>query len=436
MAPFAADRAASPARRWEAGSLLGGGLLAFLLACYALLVYLLTISAWTLWAGGGAAAFGTPWPLGAASLAVLAATIRPVARWLREGVDDVIHGQPDDPYVLMARLDALLQGMGGPEASLPAVARAIASDLHLTYVAVEVEGLADASGGPAVFDGGAPAPPAAATVHRVPIAYLGVPLGALRVGPRSGGRPLSRRDAALLGDVARQLGSALYAVRLTRDVQASRERAVAAREEERRRIRHDLHDGLAPTLSALQLQAGGIARLMRSQPDVAEGQMEGLRANLRGATAEIRRLVDGLRPPMLDELGLVGAVQHQFGADSPLVLDVAAPEPLPRLRAAVEVAAYRIASEAVHNAVRHSGAARCTVRFASSDGLLRIEVLDDGAGLPAEPRAGVGMASMRERAAELGGTLVIEAGAPRGTRVVAALPLAGAPNGGGASSSP
>jgi len=404
--------------RPDASSLLSRGLLAFLLACYGALIFIAVISASTL---AGAAV--PHWWLRLTALALFAATFRPAVRWLGAALDDLVYAQHDDPYVVIGKVDAALQAMLSPNATLPEVARIVARELRLPYVAIEADG-SDAEEAPsraAAFAFGAAE--GLGPIRRLPIAYLDQPLGALLVAGRSPGRTLSAREVGLLEDIAGQVGIALYAVRLTRDVRASRERLVAAREEERRRIRHDLHDGLAPTLSALQLQAGGIARLMRSQPDVAEGMMDGLRQSLRGATAEIRRLVDGLRPPMLDELGLVGAVQHLYDVDGPMALDVIAPLPMPRLRAAVEVAAYRIASEAVHNAIRHSGAARCTVRFEVLADALRLEVSDDGNGLPPGRSAGVGTASMLERAAELGGTLTIEAGEPKGTRVVARLPL-------------
>ena len=146
---------------------------------------------------------------------------------------------------------------------------------------------------------------------------------------------------------------------------------------------------------------------------------------LRTAIADIRRLVHGLRPPALDELGLVGAVQRlaeRCGTDGGLRVDVDVSGELPALPAAVEVAAYRIAVEAVTNAVRHAGASRCDVSIRLGDELV-VEVADDGVGLAADHRQGVGLASMRERAEELGGVLSAEAVAGRGTRVRAQLPL-------------
>jgi signal transduction histidine kinase len=147
-----------------------------------------------------------------------------------------------------------------------------------------------------------------------------------------------------------------------------------------------------------------------------------LKERTQGAVADIRRLVYGLRPPALDELGLSGAVRQHAAAIDGVQVVVDAPDDLAPLPAAVEVAAYRIIQEALTNVVRHAAAQRCTIRLTRDDALC-LEVLDDGRGLPAHYRAGVGLLAMRERAAELGGQCVIAPRAGGGTRVWAALPL-------------
>jgi signal transduction histidine kinase len=227
----------------------------------------------------------------------------------------------------------------------------------------------------------------------------------------------------LLRDVARQLGIALRAAQLSADVQSARERLVLAREEERRRIRNDLHDGLAPTLSSLQLRLGAVRRLIRQDPAQAETLAGELGDDLRIATGTIRQLVYELRPPMLDELQLVGALRSMRFTGSDVHFEVQAPEPMPALPAAVEAAVYRIASEAMHNVVKHAGAANCLVRIEASNGRLALTVSDDGTGTPGELGAGIGIRSMRDRAEELGGTLSVERGAEGGTRVTALIPI-------------
>ncbi len=167
--------------------------------------------------------------------------------------------------------------------------------------------------------------------------------------------------------------------------------------------------------------------LMERDPAAARELLRGLKAQSQGAVADIRRLVYALRPPALDDLGLLGAIREvaaQHGANG-LLVSVQAPKSLPDLPAAVEVAAYRIGQEALTNAVRHSNANKCAIRLALDEetGTLRLEVADDGRGLPREHRAGVGLTSMRERAEELGGTFGISSPPESGTMVRASLPL-------------
>ncbi len=212
------------------------------------------------------------------------------------------------------------------------------------------------------------------------------------------------------------------------DLRRSREQLVLAREEERRRLRRDLHDELAPTLAALGLSAATVGELIRIDPKEAASANEKLRAAIRATVGDVRRLVYDLRPPALDELGLVEAIRERasrYGVgDEGFRATVEAPDKLPPLPAAVEVAAYRIVQEALMNVSRHARASACTVRLACTDDLaLTIAVTDDGVGLPDAPEGGVGLSSMRERAAELGGECEIVRTLPSGTRVFARLPL-------------
>lgn len=212
------------------------------------------------------------------------------------------------------------------------------------------------------------------------------------------------------------------------ELQRARERLVAAREEERRRLRRDLHDGLGPALAGAALKVEAAENLLSSDPDAVRALLGDARMEIQDAVADIRRLVYALRPPALDELGLVGALREQAeklgAADHPRV-EIEAPDDLDGLPAAVEVAAYRISLEAMTNAVRHAHARSCVVRI-SLNGDLDLDVVDDGHGLENEYRVGVGMTSMRERAEELGGTCTVEPGDGRGTRVHARLPLGSA----------
>lgn len=232
-------------------------------------------------------------------------------------------------------------------------------------------------------------------------------------------------------DLAPQIGIAVHAARLTTDLQrltidlqSSRERLVTAREEERRRLRRDLHDGLGPQLSSQTLTLSAIKKLLRQDPDTAEQLLIDATTHAQEAIADIRRLVYALRPPALDDLGLLAALQEQMSQyhASGIVLTLDAPEALPPLPAAIEMACYRIVQEALTNVVRHAHANSATVHLRLQENLV-VEVRDNGLGLPPGVRSGVGLSSMHERAEELGGTCLVETMATGGTCVRARLPL-------------
>ena len=170
--------------------------------------------------------------------------------------------------------------------------------------------------------------------------------------------------------------------------------------------------------------------LIASDPAQATAAVAGLADLARDEITEVRRLVDGLRPAALDQLGLVSALrqraaQHDLSAgEGAVVWAIEAGEDVEPLPAAVEVAAYLIALEAVNNAVRHSAARACTVSLTREGGDLLVHVRDDGQGLADERPGGVGLVSMRERAEEVGGTCLVTSD-ETGTLVAARLPLGG-----------
>jgi signal transduction histidine kinase len=344
---------------------------------------------------------------------IVAVLFAPLRDRLQRGVNRLLYGQRTEPYAALSQLGERLESTLAPDAVLPAIVTTVRESLRLPYAAIAL-----ADGEPAVESG----EPVAAAV-RFPLVYRSEPVGELVLGLRPGEDDFSPADRRLVADLARQAGVAVSAVRLTADLQRSRERLVTAREEERRRLRRDLHDGLGAQLAGLTVQTGVLRSLIPRDPEAADALAGELRTELRTAIADIRRLVHGLRPPALDELGLVGALQRLadgIGTDG-LRVAVDVPAELPALPAAVEVAAYRIVQEALTNVVRHADAGRACVRLAVDDETLTVEVVDDGRGLPAEMVAGVGLTSMRERAEEMGGTCRVEAG-EGGTRVLAVLP--------------
>jgi len=205
-------------------------------------------------------------------------------------------------------------------------------------------------------------------------------------------------------------------------LQRSRERILAAAEEERRRLRHDLHDGLAPTLASLAMALDTARLTLGDRPERIGPLLSDLRQRLAAAVGDIRELVAGLRPPALDDLGLAGAVGGLADGMDGIMVEVKISGELASLPAAIEVAAYRIVQEALSNVRRHSLAASALVRLNRGPDALHLVVADPGAGVPAG-RDGVGLAAMRERAAEVGGVCTIGPRPGGGTAVVARLPL-------------
>lgn len=351
-------------------------------------------------------------PLVATVLVALGA--EPARRWVQAGVDRLVHGDRSDPYHALVRLGRRLEAATepvGPEA-LRGTADAVRHALQLPWVVVDV------LDGP-VTTSGTPTPEAV----RVPLVHAGALVGHLLVGPRRPGQPLPAGDLRLLDDLARHVAVAAHAVHLREALQSSRERLVTAREEERRRLRADLHDDLGPVLAAVALHVGEL-RSRATDDDVARlaARAEDL---LTGAVASVRRIVDGLRPASLDDLGLAQALHAVADGFAVSGLDarVEVRGDVDGLPAAVEVAALRIATEALHNAARHSGARQVRLGVERRADALEVTVADDGAGLSASDVAGVGLASMRERAEELGGTCTVTSGPRGGTVVSARLPL-------------
>lgn len=348
---------------------------------------------------------------------LVAVLFQPMRAHLQRGVNHLLYGERDDPYAVLSQLGQRLDATLTPDAVLPAIVDSIAETLKLRYVAITLE---QEGGAPVIAITGVPSEPA---LH-LPLLYQGEVVGELQLAPRDQFGPANRQ---LLDDLARQAGIAAQAVRLAADLQHARARLVTAREEERRRLRRDLHDGLGPQLAGFTLRLDVVRRLLRHDPDAAEAVIVDLKAHSQTVVTDIRRLVHDLRPPALDDLGLVGALRQgaALHASPNLVISIEVPEALPSLPAAVEVAAYRIVQEALTNVVKHAEARVCVVRLelGRMTDTISLKIADDGQGLHEGWQAGVGFASMRERAAELGGTCLIESQRGSGTRVLAQLPI-------------
>lgn len=358
---------------------------------------------------------------------VVAVLFAPLREWLQRAVNRLLFGQRDEPYTVLAQLDRRLEAAMGPEEVLPTVVATVKDALKLPYVGIMLK--RDNAFVIAAVDGSPVGDPL-----QLPLLYQGAVVGQLLVSPRTPGELWSRGERHLLEDLTHHAGVAVHGVQVMIELQRARERLVLAREEERRRLRRDLHDDLAPALAALALSAAAIGELISTNPQTALAAVAKLRTSIRATVADVRRLAYDLRPPTLDELGLIEAIREHAahynaaqsaddGASS-CAVTLEVPAQLPPLPAAVEVAVYRIVQEALMNVARHADAQTCVIRLDCANGrALEVEVADDGVGLPSERRSGVGLRSMQERASELGGSCVIARTGARGTRVAAWFPL-------------
>jgi signal transduction histidine kinase len=352
---------------------------------------------------------------------VVAVLFQPLRERLQRWVNRLLYGEREEPYAVLSTLGRRLEGALSPDETLPAVVETVAQALKLPYAAISLRDGEQAAIAASYGErAGEPLP--------LDLTYQGETVGQLLLCPRAPSEGWPAKERRLLDDLARQAGVAAHAVELHTELRRARERLVIAREEERRRLRRDLHDGLGPQLASQTLTLSAASKLLRADPAAAEELLSEALTHAQTAVSDIRRLVYGLRPPALDDLGLVGALTDQAAqySASGLRVTVTAPDPFPPLPAAVEVACYRIAQEALTNVARHAQARSATLALAvdTPNQALTLAVVDDGCGLPAQLQAGVGLASMRERAAELGGACFVETAPGGGVRVYARLPLA------------
>ncbi|NRQ39359.1 sensor histidine kinase [Nonomuraea sp. NN258] len=340
---------------------------------------------------------------GIAAALFAGAFFQPMRRLLQRAVDRLLYGSTGVPSALAGRIKHRLQH-ADPVHGLLATLDVLREGLSVTGAAVELDGTRTVSG------------VLGTTARAESLVWHGEPVGVLLIGPTDRRRFPAAHNERVIATLTPYIADAAHAVRLTAALQRSRERILTAREEERRRLRRDLHDGLGQSLSGMAMSINAARLSMRHSPEQAERLLTQLRTSMDEVSLDIKQLVYGLRPPALDQFGLAGAVAEL--AESP-VETVGNLEGLP---AAAEVAAYRIVQEALTNARKHAGASRIAIRLERDD-RLRVTITDDGVGLPPDPRLGLGLATMRERAAELGGTCVIRQAEGGGTAVHADLPL-------------
>lgn len=391
---------------WDVRLVVSRSLVYGTLTVAVLAVYVVTVAA----LGG---VFGRTLGAPLVATVIVAVGADPFRRRVQRFSNRLVYGDREDPYAALSRLGEHLAKAGDRATLLADVTATVVRALRLRGAAIVVDDRVLAHVGhpdPADLE--------------LPLQVRGEDVGVLRAGVRAGA-VMTAKDRRLLLDLARHVSATVHAERLLAELEDSRARLVRAREEERRRIRRDLHDGLGPTLAGIGLEVERVGVDLAAETPAAAARLDELAARLRSTVGDIRTLVEGLRPAALDELGLRGAIEQlvrELGA-GPTSVSLALDGNLDDLPAAVDLAAYRIVSEAVTNVIRHAAADRCEVVLRREPHQLHIVIEDDGRGLAADASFGVGRRSMAERAHELGGTFTIAANAPYGTRVAAALPV-------------
>jgi two-component system NarL family sensor kinase len=356
---------------------------------------------------------------GAAIVAALAVAVgfAPLRALLQRIVDRAFFGGRANPERAANRVGKGLQGSD----DIADVLESTRAELRLPYLAVRQGETEIAAAGAVVADG---------VVSDLALTYGGRDIGTLVVGLRPGEKELHEADRRVFALTAPPLAVALHATSLAAELERSRAGIVSVREEERRRLHRDLHDGLGPVLTGAAFRADAVSNVIESDPRGAKAMLVDVRSDIRSAIDSVRRVVYGVRPLDLEQRGLVGALEERArdahgknGQD--VAVDVVASGALDDLPAATQLAAYRIAVEALTNVLRHSDARTCTVSIVATADEVAIDVTDDGSARGSAWKAGVGMSSIFERADELGGT-VTAGPTESGGRVSARLPLAAA----------
>jgi signal transduction histidine kinase len=367
--------------------------------------------------------------LPATILAALA--FQPARMHLQRAASRLVYGSRDEPYVTISGLGQRLEATLAPDEVLPTIVETVADALKLPYAAIyTLQGDDEIQAAQYPVD----SLPPQRTVEWVslPVIYSGDTIARLELAPRIPGESFTPADVRLLTDLGRAIGGAVYATRLTGQLQAARERLVVAREEERRRLRRDLHDDIGPALASLIYRLGSARNLFKENPGKAALLVDESVENVRDTIEEVRRLVDGLRPPDLEEMGLLAAIRHA-GANlgEQLKVNFDTPSDLPDMPAAVETAVYRIVLEALANSLRHAHSRQAWVKIVIEDEKLQLDIRDDGRGLPMKPmnvnRTGMGLTNMRERAEELGGSFEIIDSQSGGVHLHVKIPLGARP---------
>jgi signal transduction histidine kinase len=349
---------------------------------------------------------------------IVAVVFQPLRERLQRGVNRLMYGERDEPYRVLTRLGQQLETALEPSAALPLTVETVAHALKLPYVAIALKDkgkIVAAYGDDSL-----------SALNSFPLMYSGETIGELLVASRAANEPLSPADRNLLNDLAKQISIAAHGTILSADLERARLRIVTVREEARRKLGSDLHDGVGHQLAGLARKAENAAKIIESEPAAAREMLTEVTGQINNAIAQVRNLAHQLHPPELELLGLAGALRERAQMQNGFTIYMDAPENLPALPTAIETAAYYIALETLTNIEKHAHAKSAHIRLAFVDGnpsTLEMDITDNGRGLPPQPTRGLGRLSMQARAAEVGGVCQIESNMTGGTRVRVSLPI-------------
>ncbi|MCX5192563.1 histidine kinase [Streptomyces sp. NBC_00249] len=348
---------------------------------------------------------------------IIGALLRPTARRAGRMVDRYYYGERAQPYQAVRKLADRLSHALDPGDMPRLVCDTVVHTLRLPGARLVIH---TRHGSRELARLGSPG----SADEAFPLVHRDHDIGHLYVPAREGELALDQQDREAVRVLADHSAPAIASLQLYEDLQTSREQIVLAREEERRRLRHDLHDGLGPALSGLRLQVDA-ARAAVPPGTRATASLSTVSEGIGRAIDELRRITGGLAPAALDGADLPRALRQlaeHLGRTLRITVSLA-PEPFPGLPAAVEVALYRIAAEALNNVVRHARADHAHATVVLTPEAVTVEIRDDGSGVPegGPGDGGVGLRSMAERAEELGGTFSLVS-TEAGTLVRAVLP--------------
>ncbi|MDG0795143.1 sensor histidine kinase [Cohnella ginsengisoli] len=349
----------------------------------------------------------------------VAAMFQPLREKVQRAVNHLVFGERDEPYQVLSDLTKRIEVSLTQQDLLPTIVEMAARALRAPYAAIETRHDGDEVRTLTSF--GTPVEQRSTIVLDV----KGEAVGQLVVGIDRVNEALPPSQRHMLNDLVRQISIAVQTIRLTEELHLSRERVILTREEERRRVRRDLHDGLGSTLASIMLRLDEAIQQEGCLPDSSRKALETAQSLARKAITDIRQLVYSLRPPALDEFGLTFALKElalQF-KDPSLQVVLEGFDRRLTLSAAAEVAVYRIVQEALTNVVKHAGASRCEIVLRLQASVLHLDISDNGKGLPETLSPGIGIRSIRERAAELGGTCELQSSSGQGTHISVKLPM-------------